>query len=150
MQRGLILPDCVFGAAARRFTFRPNAYGLEWVPGKEFIEARPAFGGLFGGMLSPDARDYAFVVLDGAPLSPNIKKPFVCLRAPTRDTQGAPRLGLMIEKLVLAYSLHAAEWSPPFNPEVADWLWNHRRQWVPVPQPDMTWARRRQESRAAS
>ena len=146
-QQELILPDHRFSPAGRRFVFRPNAYGLQWVVGRHFAEARAVFGQPFGGLIDPEGHDYAFVVLGAPPLSPNIRGAFVCLRPPRRDARSAPRLGLMIEKLVLAYSLYRAEWSPPFNAAVARWLWEHRKQWVPVPQPDIPWVRRWDRSR---
>ena len=143
-EQHLILPG--YRLCAQNFLFRVNAYGLQWAPGKAFEEVRAVHGQTFSGMISPDGRDYAFVVLGPTPLSPNIKGSFVCLHAPRRDARTAPRLGLMLETLVHAVALYRVEWSPPFDRRVAEWLWEHRRRWVPVPQPGIAWAQRWQEA----
>jgi len=146
----LILPDYRCNLAAGSFLFRANAYGLQWVPGKQFREAMPVHGQAFGGMISRDAHDYGFLVLGPTPLSPNIKGRFVCLHAPKRDARSAPRLGLMIETLVYAVALHQAKWSPPYDRRVAEWLWEHRDTLVPVPQPGIAWALTGHEGKGAS
>ena len=46
-----------------------------------------------------------------------------------------------------AVALYRAKWSPPLDRRVAEWLWEHRHRWVPVPQPEIAWAQRWQESR---
>lgn len=146
----LILPDYRCSLVKKRFFFRVNAYGLQWVPDKEFQEARPVYGQAFGGMISQDAHDYGFLVLGSTPLSPNIKGRFVCLHAPKRNARSAPRLGLMIETLVYAVALYQAKWSPPYDRRVAEWLWEHRDAWVPVPQPGIAWAQTGCEDKGAS